>query len=116
MKSQSTPLVVQYLYVHQPEEGFYYPTARAGGSAARVAQRYLECALTQVATLALRGLDCELVLATNVTDRAVLGRAGAGLLETIEELGTRILPTPYRHRPKRGPRSTSPPAMCSTRS
>lgn len=102
MKAASTPVVVQYLYVHEPEEGFYYPTARAGGSAALVAQRYLECALTQVATLALREIDCELVLATNVTDRASLGHAGAGLLEAIEGLGARILPTPYTHRPKPG--------------
>jgi hypothetical protein len=103
MNAPSTaPVVVQYLYVHEPQEGFYYPTARAGSSAARVAQRYLECALTQVASLALREIDCELVLATNVTDRATVGDAGAALLEKIEELGTTILPTPYTHRPKRG--------------
>jgi hypothetical protein len=102
MKAPSTPLVVQYLYVHETEEGFYYPTARGGSSAALVAQRYLECALTQVATLALRELDCELVLATNVTDRSTLGRTGAALLGRIEALGARILPTPYRHRPRPG--------------
>lgn len=102
MNAPLTPIVVQYLYVHEPEEGFYYPTARAGGSAAEVARRYLECALTQVASLAYRDLDCELMLATNVTDRRSLGRAGAELLAKIEALGTRILPTEYAHRPKPG--------------
>ena len=102
MSASATPVVVQYLYVHEPKEGFYYPTARAGGSAARVAQRYLECALTQAATLALRELDCELVLATNISERTMLGRAGAALLDRIEQLGTTILPTPYTHRPKAG--------------
>jgi hypothetical protein len=100
--STSPPVVVQYLYVHEPDEGFYYPTARAGSSAARVAQRYLECALTQAASLALRDVECELVLAMNVTDRTALGHAGVALLEKIEELGTTIVPTPYVHRPKAG--------------
>jgi hypothetical protein len=98
----TAPLVVQYLYVHEPEEGFYYPTARAGASAADVARRYLECALTQAASLAYRTVDCELVLATNVTDRRRLGAVGVELLEQIEALGTRILPTEYTHRPKPG--------------
>jgi hypothetical protein len=102
MKQPPTPIVVQYLYVHEPEEGFYYPTARAGGSAAKVARRYLECALTQVASLAYRDVDCELILATNVTDRRSLGAAGAELLAKIEALGTRILHTEYAHRPKPG--------------
>jgi hypothetical protein len=98
----STPIVVQYLYVHEPEEGFYYPSVRAANSAAHVAQRYLECALTQVASLAYRDVDCELLLATNVTDRSLVGRRGAALFEKIEELGARIVPTPYDHRPKEG--------------
>jgi hypothetical protein len=102
MNASSTPLVVQYLYVHEPEEGFYYPTARAGASAAKVARRYLECALTQAASLAYREVDCELVLATNVTDRRRLGKVGADLIERIEALGTRIVATEYTHRPKEG--------------
>jgi hypothetical protein len=96
------PVVVQYLYVHQPEEGFFYPSARAGRSAAEVAQRYLECALTQAATLACRDIDCELLLATNVTDRRVLGKRGEALLAKLEKLGVRIVQTPYTHRPKPG--------------
>jgi hypothetical protein len=102
MSAPQIPVVVQYLYVHEPEEGFYYPTARAGRSAAQVARRYLECALTQVASLAYRDVGCELVLATNVRDRAVLGAAGAELLAKIEALGATVLHTPYRHRPKLG--------------
>ncbi len=98
----STPIVVQYLYVHEPEEGFYYPSVRAANSAAQVAQRYLECALTQVASLAYRDAECELVLATNVTDRSLVGPRGAELLEKIEALGARVLHTPYEHRPREG--------------
>jgi hypothetical protein len=102
MKAPLPPIVVQYLYVHEPGEGFFYPSARAGRTAASVAQRYLECALTQVASLACRDVDCELVLATNLTDRAGLGRAGVELLAKIEELGARVVPTEYTHRPKPG--------------
>jgi hypothetical protein len=94
------PIVVQYLYVHEPDEGFYYPTARAGDSAAQLARRYLECALTQAASLAYGHADCELVLATNVAEPKRLGRVGAELIEKLEALGTRIVPTEYLHRPK----------------
>jgi hypothetical protein len=102
MSTMSLPLVVQYLYVHEPGETFSYPTARSDSSAARVAVRYLECALTQAASLQLQEIPCELALATNVTDRAVLGRRGVKLLETMESLGVRILPAEYRHRPEPG--------------
>ncbi len=99
MRSDAAPLIVQYLYVHQHDEAFSYPTARSRASVDKVAQRYLECALTQAATLRLREVDCELALATNVEGRSVLGRGGCRLLERIESLGVRILATPYRHRP-----------------
>ncbi len=98
----STPIVVQYLYVHEPEEGFFYPSVRAASSAAHVAERYLECALTQVASLAYRDVDCELVLATNVTDRSLFGKRGSALLEHIESLGARVVHAPYEHRPREG--------------
>jgi hypothetical protein len=102
MQSAPAPLVVQYLYVHEQDEAFHYPTARADSSAARVAVRYLECALTQAASLRLQDARCELALATNVSDRASLGREGARLLESIEALGVQIVATEYRHRPKAG--------------
>jgi hypothetical protein len=102
MSTPLTPLVVQYLYVHEPDEGFDYPTARTAKSAAEAATRYLECALTQAASLRLQEARCELALATNISDRASLGREGAALLERIEALGVRIVPTEYRHRPKAG--------------
>jgi len=95
----STPLIVQYLYVHEPGEGFSYPTARSGSSVARVAARYLECALVQAASLSLRNVDCEQALVTNVSDRHVLGRNGVELLERIESLGVSIISADYRHRP-----------------
>lgn len=99
MSASPTPLVVQYLYVHEPGEAFFYPTARSRSSVAEVAQRYLECALTQAASLRLQDAKCDLALATNVEDRATLGPAGEALLERIEALDVRILPTPYQHRP-----------------
>ena len=99
MNQRPTPLIVQYLYVHQPGEGFSYPTARSDGSVARVAARYLECALVQTASLSLCDVDCEQALVTNLTDRSVLGRKGMKLLGQIESLGVSIISAEYRHRP-----------------
>lgn len=99
MSSHPSPLVVQYLYVHVPGEAFFYPSVRAAPSAAAVAGRYLECALVQAASLRLRDVDCDLALATNIADARALGRSGAELMRRIEDLGVRILPTEYRHRP-----------------
>jgi hypothetical protein len=93
------PLVVMYLYVHGQDERFFYPTVRAQASAARVAARYLECALTQAASLRLRDTPCEIALATNVTDPSRLGRDGEQLMARMDELGVRILPTEYGHHP-----------------
>lgn len=93
------PLVVQYLYVHQPDERFFYPSARSASSSSAVAVRYLECALVQAATLALRDADCEQALATNIADPLTLGRAGAQMLERMRSLGVEMLRTEYRHRP-----------------
>jgi hypothetical protein len=94
-----SPLVVQYLYVHGDGEAFFYPTSRSSRSAAQVANRYLECALTQAASLRLREVECELALVTNLGDPAALGRAGARLIARLQSLGVQIMPTEYRHRP-----------------
>jgi hypothetical protein len=102
MNPSPTPLVVQYLYMHEQAEGFHYPTARAQSSAAAVATRYLECALTQSASLRFQDFPCDLALATNISDRAALGRVGSELLGKIEALGVQIIPTEYRHRPRAG--------------
>lgn len=99
MYKQLTPLIVQYLYVHEPGEGFSYPTARSAPSASRIAARYLECALVQAASLSLPDVACEQVLVTNVNDRRVLGRNGIELLERIESLGVSVISADYRHRP-----------------
>ena len=96
MNAEPLPLVVQYLYVHGDGEAFFYPTSR---SAAQVANRYLECALTQAASLRLREIDCDLALVTNLGDPSSLGRDGARLIARIESLGVRILSREYRHRP-----------------
>jgi hypothetical protein len=92
-------LVVQYLYVHGEGEAFFYPTSRSSRSAAQVANRYLECALTQAASLRVRDVPCDLALVTNLGDPSSLGRRGARLIARLEALGVQILPTEYRHRP-----------------
>ncbi len=97
--SAPVPMVVQYLYVHEQGEAFYYPQVRAESSVEGVAVRYLECALTQAASLQLREAHCELSFATNIRDRAALGRRGAELMDRLEALGVQILPTEYGHRP-----------------
>jgi hypothetical protein len=93
------PLVVQYLYVHGPDEPFDYPSSRSQSGSGQLAARYLECVLVQAASLALRGVDCGLVLVTNLTDRRSLGGRGARLLQEIESLGVEILFADYLHRP-----------------
>jgi hypothetical protein len=95
-------LVVQYLYVHGGEESFSYPNTRAGGSAADVAIRYLECALTQAASLRLQNAPCELALATNLRDRRALGDTGAQLIAALEAFDVHLLHADYLHRPPAG--------------
>jgi hypothetical protein len=95
------PLVVQYLYVHGHEEGFFYPNTRAASPGGLVA-RYLECALTQAGSLRLQNADCDLALATNIGERATLGRIEAELIGRLEALGVEMLPTDYLHRPAEG--------------
>lgn len=99
MNSTLNPLVVQYLYVHGQDEEFFYPSARSPMAAASVATRYLECAVVQAATLRLRDVDCDLALATNISDGGALGRAGAELLRRLDDLGVAIVTAEYRHRP-----------------
>lgn len=91
--------VVQYLYVHSPGDVLEYPTSRAGIGPGRLASRYLECALVQAASLRFNAADCDLVLATNLEDRRLLGRYGISLLERLEAFGVSILHVPYDHRP-----------------
>jgi hypothetical protein len=99
MHNHSRPLIVQYLYVHAPGEAFSYPSARSHASAARVACRYLECAVAQAASLRLRDAACDLALVTNVEDRQTLGREGAELLERLDTLGVQLLHADYQRRP-----------------
>lgn len=102
MKTDVKPLVVLYLYVHERGEEFDYPTARSRSNAARIACRYLECAVAQAASLRLRRTECDVVLATNITDRHQLGPKGMALMDSLESLNVELLPTQYRHRPGDG--------------
>lgn len=102
MRSRPCPLIVQYLYVHAPDEAFFYPTSRSHASAVRVACRYLECALTQAASLRMRETDCALALATNIDDRSLLGRSGVELLQRLDALEVRIIHADYDRRPAAG--------------
>jgi hypothetical protein len=93
--------VVQYLYVHRPEERFEYPSSRSSGGAANTAMRYLECALVQTASLRMREADCEIVLVTNLEDPrdpALVEPRGVKLLEKMETLGVRLVHAAYAHR------------------
>jgi hypothetical protein len=96
---QPKPLVVQYLYVHTGGEAFSYPSVRSRPAAMSVAARYLECALTQAASLRLRNLDCGLALVTNTTEPRALGRAGTRLLRELEALDVQVVHSEYHHRP-----------------
>jgi hypothetical protein len=99
---QPHPLVVQYLYVHGPDEPFEYPSSRSQSGSEQLAARYLECVLVQAASLRLRDADCALALVTNLSDRRSLGARGRRLLEQIEALGVAILFADYLHRPTVG--------------
>ncbi len=90
---------MQYLYVHGPGEAFDYPSSRSHGGSGQLAARYLECVLVQAASLRLRGVDCDLALVTNLTDRRSVGHRGTRLLAEIESLRVEILFADYLHRP-----------------
>jgi hypothetical protein len=90
---------VQYLYVHSPGDVLEYPTSRASVGAGRLANRYLECALVQAASLRFNEADCELILVTNLQDRHLLGRRGMRLLELLESFGVELVYADYDHRP-----------------
>jgi hypothetical protein len=99
MTVDPSPLIVQYLYVHSPDERFFYPSARSAPSVSRIACRYLECAVVQAASLRLPRTPCELALVTNIEERALLGHSGIQLFEQLDALGVRIIHADYRHRP-----------------
>lgn len=93
------PLVVLYLYVHAPGERFVYPNSRASHSATRLALGYLECAVTQAATLRVQDAACEIVLASNGIERIDLGDHGVRLTAALRSLGVELIEAPYDHRP-----------------
>src|SRR5690348_14494951 len=93
------PLVVLYLYVHAPGERFLYPNARASGSAQRLALRYLECAVTQAASLRLQDAACDVLLASNGVERIDLGSRGRRLLAALRSLDVELIEAAYDHPP-----------------
>jgi hypothetical protein len=95
-------MVVQYLYVHGPDERFDYPSSRSQSGSGQLATRYLECVLVQAASLRLRDVDCDLALVTNLKDRHSVGTRGQRLLEQVESLGVSMLFADYLHRPSVG--------------
>jgi hypothetical protein len=89
------PLVVQYLFVDGRGRTLPpHPSVRTSSVV-----RYLECALTQSASLRLAEARCDIALATNLIDRSGLKRRERALLERIESLGVQLLPTEFRERP-----------------
>ena len=88
------PLIVQYLYLDENGQTLPpHPSVRTSSAA-----RYLECALTQSASLRLQETPCDVVLATNL-DRHTLGRRERRLLDAAEHLGVQVVPTQFRDRP-----------------
>jgi hypothetical protein len=84
--SPDDPLVVLYLFLDEQGEVLPpHPSVRTSSCL-----RYLECALTQVASLRLPRTSCDIALATNAHDHNV-GRAGRQLLARIEALDVQIL-------------------------
>jgi hypothetical protein len=95
------PLVVQYLYIHEPGDDFVYPSSRAGADAGRLAARYLECVAVQAASLRFADAPCEPVLVTNLADpAAALDARGRRLLDVLDGLGVRHVVAPYAHAPR----------------
>src|SRR4051794_4491340 len=97
--ARERPLVVLYLYVHADGERFVYPNARASRSSAKLALRYLECAVTQAATLRLQDAACDIVLASNGIERIDLGEDGRRLTAALRSLDVELIEVPYDHRP-----------------
>ena len=91
------PLVVQYLYVHGPGEAFDYPFRVAHGRRRAAGGAIRACCAGR--PLRLRGVECDLALVTNLTDRRSLGTHGASLLKEIESVGGRSRSPYYLHRP-----------------
>lgn len=95
MRSDTDPLVIQYFFVD--ERGGVrppHPSVRTSSSV-----RYLECALTQTASLRLQDACCQIALATNI-DPHSLSRAARALLARIEALDVEILrPEPQHEDP-----------------
>jgi hypothetical protein len=93
------PCVVQYLYVHQPGESFFYPSSRSHGGAEHLAARYLECVLVQAASMRWNGPECDLLLVSNLPRRGGLTRHGQRLLDQILALEVELVGAEYRHAP-----------------
>ena len=93
--------VVQYFYVHSAGETYSYPTGRGRTDPRRLTALYLECALVQAASLALRHAPCEQMFVWNVRDphdTDVLGDYGVRLVREMEALGVRMRFAEYAHR------------------
>lgn len=91
--SGSSPLIVQYLYVDDDGRTLPpHPSVRTLAPA-----RYLECALTQSASLRVQDAACDIVLATNV-ERGRQGRRARRLLDAIADLGVELVPTDFHTR------------------
>lgn len=87
MSPGDNPLVVLYLLLD--EQGRVcppHPSVRTGSCL-----RYLECALTQVASLRLNDASCDIALVTNASDRR-LDSKSSKLFARIETFGVEILP------------------------
>jgi hypothetical protein len=94
VSGDADPLVVQYLYVD--DQGRVLPPHPSVRTSSCV--RYLECALTQTASLRLQGARCAVAFATNVAGQLAPGRTAGKLLARIEAFGVEILRPESHHR------------------
>jgi hypothetical protein len=102
-RAPATPghCVVQYFYAHAAGERYAYPTGRGAEDAQRLTALYLECALVQAASLALRGADCEQLFVSNIVDPhdvGLLGRHAVAIVRELEQLGVQLRHADYAHR------------------
>jgi hypothetical protein len=94
--------VVQYFFVHSADEAYSYPTGRNYSDPQKLTALYLECALVQAASLALRDdVACEQVFVWNLADphdESVLGAYGVRLVRAMEALGVQMRHAEFAHR------------------
>lgn len=86
------PLVAMHVYLDERGHTLSpHPGVRTSSP-----ERYLECVVTQAASLRLQDAACEIALVSNIDDGAGLGRSGRRLWATLRSLEVEIVPSALR--------------------